>query len=131
MSGEVEPWIPPGQSSLIGKKFGLITFAFTFLMMGAMTLWEADRSGFTEGVMLGLVLIGIGIAMLALREIYLAKSIPLPVVTGEEIEDTHALIKRYAGYTKSIVLRLANATDDETVKKALLAIGDIAAELEV
>lgn len=130
MSGSVEPWLPPGQGSLVGKKFGLITFAFTFLMMGAMTLWEADRSGFTEGVLVGLTLIGIGIALLAFREIYLASNIPLPVVTGEEIEDTHALIKRYSSHTKSIVIKLAAVTDDEDIRKKLQAIADIAAELE-
>jgi len=130
MSGDVEPWLPPGQGSLVGKKFSLITFAFTFLMMGAMTLWEADRSGFTEGVLLGLTLIGVGIVLLAIREIYLARNIPLPIVTGEEIEDAHALIKRYSSHTKSIAVQLASVTNDDDVKTTLLAIADLAAELE-
>lgn len=129
MSG-TEPWIPPGQGSLVGKKFGLITFAFTFLMMGAMTLWEADRSRFSEGVIVGLTLLTVGFLLLALREFYLARKIPLPVVTGEEIEDTHALIKRYSGHTKSIAIRLASSTDDEEVKAKLNAVADIMAELE-
>lgn len=130
MSGNTEPWIPPGQGSLVGKKFGLISFAFTFLMMGGLTLWEADRSHFSGGVQVGITLVAIGFALLLLRETYLARNIPLPVVTGEEIEDTHALIKRYSSHTKSIAIKLAGTTDDADVKVALLAIADIAAELE-
>ncbi len=130
MSGEVEPWLPPGQGSLVGKKFGLISFGFTFMMLGLLTLWESDRSGFNEGVMLGLTFVGVGVALLGLREIYLARNIPLPVVTGEEIEDAHTLIKRYSSHTKSIAIKLASVTDDGEVKDSLLAIADIAAELE-
>lgn len=129
MSG-TEPWIPPGQGSLVGKKFGLITFAFTFLMMGGLTLWEADRSHFSGGVQVGLVLIAISFVLLLVREAYLARNIPLPVVTGEEIEDIHALIKRYASHTKSVAIRLASATDDGDVRRKLNAVADIMAEIE-
>ena len=130
MSG-AESWIPPGQSSLIGKKFSLLTFAFTFLMMGALTLWEADRSQFSGGVQVGIALIVLGLVLLAIREIFLAKSIPPPIVTGEEIEDTHALIKRYAGHTKKIASELAKVTDDEDVRTILNTIADLSADLEL
>lgn len=129
MSG-TEPWIPPGQGSLVGKKFGLISFAFTFLMMGGLTLWEADRSHFSGGVQVGIMLVAFGFTLMLFREAYLARNIPLPVVTGEEIEDTHALIKRYAGHTKSVATRLASVTDDEDVKAKLNAVADIMAEIE-
>jgi len=130
MSGNAEPWIPPGQGSLVGKKFSLLTFAMTFFFLGALTLWEADRSHFSEGVLLGLVLVGVGLAFLLIREIFLAKGLPEPIVTGEEIEDVHALIKRYATHTKSVAVQLAAVTDDDDIRAKLNAIADMMAELE-